>query len=381
MRKFIYFTLGLGALLCSCGHNESDKDGHGAEEQKHEAGAGHEGDIIELEAAKAKAAGVTVEKIAPADFYGVIKTSGKITSSSSDETTVAATASGIVSITRQLSEGAPVSAGTTLFSISSANLPEGELSRRNAIALQNAKAEYDRVASLMAEKLIPEKEYFAAKTAYENARLQYEAAGGRSSGGSGVAAPKGGYVKELLVKGGDFVNVGQPLMTITQNRHLSLIAELPQSDLASVRDIVSARFKLSGSDAVFDMTELGGRMASYSRNAENSSAFIPVTFEFNNAVGIVPGAYAEVYLLTSPQPDVISVPEGAITEEQGVYYVYVREDADCYRKQEVRIGRNDGSRMEILSGLKEGEEVVATGAIYIKLASASKVIPGHTHEH
>lgn len=48
----------------------------------------------------------------------------------------------------------------------------------------------------------------------------------------------------------------------------------------------------------------------------------------------------------------ISVPTTALTEEQGIYFVYVKLDEEGYKKQEVRIGADDGLRTEILSGLR-----------------------------
>ena len=97
--------------------------------------------------------------------------------------------------------------------------------------------------------------------------------------------------------------------------------------------------------------------------------------------GIIPGSFAEVYLLTNKRTSVISLPVSAITEEQGLNFVYIRQDADCYTKREVKLGESDGERVEICSGLKAGENVVTRGAVHIKLASASNAIPAHTHNH
>ena len=96
---------------------------------------------------------------------------------------------------------------------------------------------------------------------------------------------------------------------------------------------------------------------------------------------MTPGSFVEVYLLASEQKDIISLPISAITEEQGLNFVYIQLDEEGYRKQEVRLGGNDGQRVEILSGLKGGEKVVTQGAIHVKLASASNAIPAHTHHH
>ena len=53
----------------------------------------------------------------------------------------------------------------------------------------------------------------------------------------------------------------------------------------------------------------------------------------------------------------MTLPLTAITEEQGVHYIYIQVDKEGYRKQEVTLGENDGDRVEILSGLKKGETV------------------------
>ena len=77
----------------------------------------------------------------------------------------------------------------------------------------------------------------------------------------------------------------------------------------------------------------------------------------------------------------ISIPETALTEEQGAYFVYVNIHDDEYRKQEVKIGETDGIRREILKGLNVGDVVVTRGAVQVKLASVKGTIPGHTHNH
>ena len=45
----------------------------------------------------------------------------------------------------------------------------------------------------------------------------------------------------------------------------------------------------------------------------------------------------------------------------------------------MKLGESDGTRVEILSGLKSGEKVVIQGAIHVKLAASTMEIPGHSH--
>jgi multidrug efflux pump subunit AcrA (membrane-fusion protein) len=78
---------------------------------------------------------------------------------------------------------------------------------------------------------------------------------------------------------------------------------------------------------------------------------------------------------------VLSVPHTALTEEQGIYFVYVQLDEECYERREVKLGLDNGRDVQILSGVHAGERIVTQGAYHVRLASVSKAIPGHSHEH
>ena len=395
MNRRFFIGVASAVILTGChhkheeGHDHSHDHSHDTvkteearEGDEHEESHEHSSDVIVLEPEKAEAAGVKADTITPGAFHGVITTGGKILSASGDETTIVATSAGVVSLSRPVTEGMAVGQGSTIFSITSSGLQDGDVSQRARITYETAKSEYERAQKLIADKIITEKEYLAAKADFENAELAYKAVGGgNGSKGVAVKSPAGGYVKECLVKAGDYVEVGQPMMVVTQNRHLYLRAEVPERDYAAINQVSSAKFKTSYSDKVYDIKDLNGRLLSYGKTSGSSSSFIPVTFEFDNASGLIPGAFAEVYLLTNDRSNVISFPVSALTEEQGVHFVYIREDEECYRKQEVRLGASDGQQTEITEGLKGGEVLVTEGAIHVKLASAGKSIPGHTHNH
>lgn len=388
MNKIRILSASLCFIVLTACHDHSSHD-HGEDGHNHEVAVKDDhddhddhdhGDAIILSPDKAKAAGVEIRKIEPVEFSGVIPVSGKVLPASGEETTVAATVAGIVRLRRPMIEGASVGKGTALFSISTSDLADGDVSQRARVAYTSAKAEYERATKLLESKLISEKDFNSIKTDFENARLSYQAVGG-GNGGITISAPSSGYVKEYMVKDGDFVNVGQPMMTISQNRHLYLRAEVPEKNYPMLGRVVSAKFKTTYDDNIYDLRNHNGRILSYGKSTGGSSSFVPVTFEFNNCSGVIPGSYARVYLITSSKKNVIAVPETALTEEQGLYFVYIREDDECYRKQEVRLGDTDGEMTEIISGLNPGDDVVVKGAIHVKLASAEKSIPGHTHNH
>lgn len=369
------------AILASCHGKGGQLDAHVEEAQAESAQTQAHADEIVLPHGKAKAVGVVVRKVGPGEFYGVIPVGGKVMEATGREATVVASVSGVVSLLAPMAEGASVSAGKPLFAISGERLQDGDPAERARIAYQTAKREYERMGKLVADKIVSDKEYSAAKADYENARIAYEAISRSKEKGTRVAAPLSGYVKSCLVKEGDYVAVGQPLATITQNRHLYLKADVPERYYKQLGHITSARFKTAYSDETYDIRALGGRLVAIGKASADASPYIPVTFEFNNSGGILPGAFAEVYLLTGKRSGVISLPVDAITEEQGAHFVYIQTDADCYRKQEVTLGETDGEAVEVCLGLKGGEPVVVAGAIHVKLASVGNAIPAHTHSH
>lgn len=371
-------------LLGACGEHahEHGEEGHSHEEEMH-AGekAGHSDEII-LTPEKAKAAGVEAETVRAGSFRNVIHTSGQVLAAQGEEATVVAASSGVVSFSRKVAEGMQVGKGTELLSVSAAHIQDGDPVQKAKVAYEKAKEEYERAQKLVSSQIVSQKDFAALREAYENARLTYEALKPSKSGkGVSVKSPISGFIKTCLVKEGDYVTVGQPLMTVTQTRRLVLKAEVSERYYAQLSQVVSANFQTPYNNKVYSLENLGGKLLSFGKSSGDTSYYVPVTFEFDNRGDMVPGSFVEVYLLSGERNGVLSLPLSALTEEQGVYFVYLKLDEECYKKQEVKLGASDGSRVEILSGIKDGDTVVTRGAIHVKLASASNAIPAHTHNH
>ncbi len=371
-------------------HEGHDHEGHDHEHHDHE---GHDHDHEAEEAVnpneivfpqeKAAVVGLQVQTVQPGAFTQVVKTSGRIVSAQGDERALVAVVSGVVSFGQtRLVEGAALRKGQTVLSLVTGHLPEGDVAVRTRVAFEKAKSDYERAKGLIGDKIISEREFNQLKADYETAKVAYEAIGGASSGsGVGVTSPMNGYLKNLQVKEGDYVSVGQPLATVSQNNRLVLRAEVSEKYYASLPLVQSAHFKTPYEETVYKLSELNGRLLSYAKSSTDNSFYIPVTFEFDNKGSLLSGAYVDVWLLTAPLAHVLTVPVTALIEEQGVFSVFLRLDETCYTKQTVQAGVNNGSEVQILSGLKAGDTVVTEGAYHLKLASASNAMPAHTHNH
>jgi len=371
-------------LFGGCGEHAHDHEheGHDHEAEIHAEEKTAHSDEIVLTPEKAKAAGVEAEVVHPGAFREVIQAGGQILSAQGQEETVVAASSGVVSFSRKIAEGIEVGNGSELLSVSAEHIQEGDPVRKAKVAYEKAKEEYERAEKLVGSQIVSQKEFAALREAYQNARLAYEALLPSKSGkGVAVKAPIGGFVKNCLVKEGDYVTIGQPLMAVTQMRRLVLKADVSERYYAQLPRIVSANFKTPYNNKVYSLENLGGKVLSFGKSSGDTSYYVPVTFEFDNRGDMVPGAFVEVFLLSGERQGVISLPESALTEEQGLYFVYLKLDDECYKKQEVQLGTSNGERVEILSGLKDGDTVVTRGAIHVKLAAASNAIPAHSHNH
>lgn len=300
-----------------------------------------------------------------------------------DEATAVANAAGTVSFGSAVVDGMSVGKGSVLLTIRTDRTVDGDPARRAKVAYETAKQEYERAVKLAENRIVSAKELAEAKRDYEQAKLACEAMEARSagSGRQAVTAPIGGYVKSCLVKEGDYVTVGQPLVSLTQNRRLLLRAEVSERYYKQLGRIRSAHFRTPYDDRVYELEALDGRILSFGKAAGESSFFIPVTFEFDNRGEVIPGSLVEVWLLADEVPEAVVLPKEALTEEQGVFFVYVQVDEEGYRKQEVSVGEENGKEVRILSGIQAGDRVVTKGAFQVKLASVSAAILAHSHEH
>ena len=407
MRTIIYAITILAISLWGCKNQSSqDKHTHSATETHADhdhAGHDHEHETAEEHAAhsheaeeekhsdeiifpKAQAAKTTfeVQEVQPASFNQVVKTTGQILAAPGDEAVIVATSNGVVSFSsNKLTEGSKVQKGQSLFQISSKDIAEGDYYTKVKATYEAAKASYDRAEALVKDKIISQKEFESTKLEYENAKAAYDAvSNNKTEKGVSVNAPISGHMKNILVKEGEYITVGQPIATVSQNQRLVLRAEVSQRYYNAMQSIKSANFKTPYDNKVYSLDDLNGRLLSFGKASNENSFFVPVSFEFDNKGEVIPGSFVEVYLISAPIENTLSLPVSALTNEMGIYYVYVQIDEEGYRKQEVALGANNGKEVQIVKGLHPGYRVVTKGAYQVKMASASGAIPhGHSHEH
>jgi RND family efflux transporter MFP subunit len=320
------------------------------------------------------------------EFFGqVIKTTGQIESSQADEILVPAKTSGIVIFNKNIVEGQAVSAGQELFTVSNSGMAENNLQVQLTEAQTNyrkAEADYQRAKELSKDKIISEKEFLESKSAYETAQAIYNNLYKNfASGGQRVSGSISGFVKQLFVSNGQYVEAGQPLVCISKNQSLLLRADVQIKYAQLLPFIASANIRSMDKQRMYSLSELNGKTLSYGKSL-NESNMLPVTFRIDNKGDFIPGGFVEVYIKIQSDQPVMTVPNTSITEEQGIYFVYVQLTPETFEKREITIGMTDGIKTEIRSGLDTNDRIVTQGAISVKLAQSAGTLDPHAgHPH
>lgn len=366
-----------GALLFVATIMFSCSDSHNSESRKEMAKL--DGEII-IEPVDAQKFGLVTETVSKQEFNDVIKASGRIMNSSAGEATVVAPGPGIVRIADNINVGTEVSKGARIATLSPESVSCGNPNASARAAVNAAKREVDRLKPLLDEKIVTRREYDAAVAAYQTALASYSPVASSNT----AFSPINGIITSLAVKTGGYVEAGTPLATVSRNSTLLLRVDLPEKYRSRIADIENANIRTSYSDRWINLDSLCGKKTA--ANAADvivaEAGYIPVYFSFVSDGRMAAGDFADVCLLLSTDKEAIAVPDEAIVEQMGNYFVYVKSGDHSYEKRRIEKGESNGTLTQVTSGLAEGEIVVTKGATMVRLAETANVVPeGHSHTH
>jgi RND family efflux transporter MFP subunit len=316
--------------------------------------------------------------------HEIINTGGQILPAQGDEKVITATTSGIVvyNSTRTMI-GSEVSSGQLLFSVIGGNMTDHNVKTHFLQAKSNytqAKSNYDRKQKLYNSKAISKADYEEAQLAFQLAESEYQnLASNYGNGGKSIKSPSMGYIKHLYKTEGEFVEAGEPLAVITQNKRLTIQANVGQKDYTKLNSAISANFLFNGKP--YAIEDFNGKLISYGKSVSSEHPKIPVYFELDNQGELLPGSYIEVWIHGTQRGTALRIPTSALLENYGAYSVIVQAAGESFEKRDIKIGVSDGKYVEVISGLEEGERVVTKGAYQVKMASMSGEIPAHSHAH
>lgn len=258
-------------------------------------------------------------------------------------------------ITRLLfQEGQRVTAGTPLVIIDDALL-RAQAARATADR-DLAKQQLARVQKLRAENAASpadleraEANARAAQAALDVLELQIE----RTT----VRAPFTGVIGQRFVSTGDYVTTSTPLLTLQTTDPQRAVIEVPERYATDLKVGQNVEFTVAAQpNKVFT-----ARVDFIDAVVQDQSRTIVVKGRAPNANGVLkPGMFIEARLATQTRTNAVVVPEDAIQPLRTANVVWAIVDGKATRRT-VQLGTRSAGVVEVLDGLKAGEQVVVGG--------------------
>ena len=231
---------------------------------------------------------------------------------------------------------------------------------KGLVPLQDVDVAQSRDAEAVAQLASARSDLKAAQDAKAAADSEYARAGAMLQYAT-ITAPFTGVVTKRYANTGSMIQAGissqtqaMPVVRLAQNDLLRLTLPVPVTDVAEVKDGEPVDVIVSN-----PARTIRGTVSRYADSVQMSTRTMDTQVDVANPDGsLIPGMYAEVHLHLADRPNTLSVPVDAIDGiGTAVEQAYVVRTGVIHVIQ-VTTGLQTPTRLEVLSGLQSGDQVV-----------------------
>jgi len=325
----------------------------------------------EEEVAEPTPRAVRVERVASRDLPVLVTSVGRL--APDREVVVSAEVPGIL-LKYTANVGSKVAAGETLAQLDPVDyelaLMEVESNLLSArIQLTMAQKSYARAERLLPEKAITPELFDQTETAYRSAKATVAQLSTmvdmarRRLDKTAIKTPFGGHVTERYVETGQHIAAGNPIMKVADMNVMRVkiyINELEYVHLDEEDPVTVTVDAYSEAPSTGRVDEIGIQ-------ADSRTNTFEVEILVNNPdFRLKAGLTARVTIQTKVIPDAVMVAQNTVLFREDRKEVFVLGSNDLAEARVVTLGRMEGSDVQILKGLKEGDRLVVSGAQYLK---------------
>jgi len=231
------------------------------------------------------------------------------------------------------------------------------------VAFDNAKTAYERVENLFNTGGISQQELDNAKAGYDVAAANWDAVQQSVQ----VRAPISGYVTKVNVRESDNVRRDAELFTISKTNKLKAKVWVSESEILQVKKGLPAQ-------AVWNDSTIIGKVVQVDMAMNQQVQAFGAVIEFENRKNCVTcGVTADVIIKTYKNPNGFVVERKNILNDQEGSFVFVVNSGNA-KKRPIKLGKQEGIEIEILEGLKQGDELIVEGQLLLEQDSKVKII-------
>lgn len=238
-------------------------------------------------------------------------------------------------------------------------LPRKDLDQA-AVNLVQARSQYD-IATKHLNSLLSvgkQQELKSAAGQLESAKGKYLGAQAQFSY-SEIRSPIDGVVTDRPLYPGEMAASGTPLITVMDISQVIARAHIPQDQAVLLKVGDAAKITVPGDD-----TSVEGKVTVVSPALDPNSTTVEVWVQAKNPEQrMKPGVSVQLSMLSQTVPDALVVPSSAIlTAADGATSVMVVGPDHRAHQKAVKIGIKQGNDIQVVTGVEEGERVIAAGA-------------------
>lgn len=182
-----------------------------------------------------------------------------------------------------------------------------------------------------------------------------------------VRSPIKGMVIQKLVFPGQLIQAGATTcFLISDPSTVWVQGHIYEKDLASIRVGDPVEVTHSSFPGVFR-----GVVSNIGAMVDPATRTTPVRITTTNPAGLLKkDLFVNVVIHTRAERNVLAVPTSAVLyDANNLPFVYVQADANQFAQRQIATGAQQDDKFEILSGLKDGDKVVAEGAVFLQFAN------------
>ncbi len=236
-----------------------------------------------------------------------------------------------------------------------------------------AEVQFNRTAKLIKQKSISRSDYDAAQAQLQSAKANVASKRAVIEKKS-IQAPFSGVLGIRQVDVGQYLAAGSQIVSLQQLDPIYVDYAVPERQMAQVSTGQPVRVNVQGyKDQVFE-----GKISAINARVDSATRMVTVRATLANPDGkLRPGMFAEVRSVLPQQTGVLTLPRTAITYAPYGDSVFVIEHKQggglVVQRKQVQTGTTRGDRVQILSGLQAGTQVVSAGQVKLRNGQSVRI--------